>query len=222
MPNLTQEEIEKLKALALAAKDWEWNAVEGDQFGLKRDGEFYDIGTVDADQYATGDQALNETVLNFIAAFDPKTVLSILAAAVVDAAQDVDIQSDRGYINGMQEGWRLCAAGEVEKFHATIKSMSDAIRQARAEYRTPPSPAVEGVSGWISVDDRLPSSELLPNGRAPVVLVQWREGELSDNLSQIDVCNTVSLWANVYRYSHWMPLPAAPIRATPDTKEQQP
>jgi hypothetical protein len=72
-------DIDKMKALALAAKDWKWQTVQGHQFGHYEDGSFYDIGSVDADRYSMDDVEHNATVLNFIAACDPAAVLELIA-----------------------------------------------------------------------------------------------------------------------------------------------
>jgi hypothetical protein len=75
---VAQTDIDKLEALARAAKGWQWETVQGDQFGHFEDGVFYDIGTIDADQYAVGEECHNETVLNFCAAANPATVLALI------------------------------------------------------------------------------------------------------------------------------------------------
>jgi hypothetical protein len=41
------------------------------------------------------------------------------------------IAADRAYINGMQEGWRLCAAGAVEVFHSKVDALAQQIREVR-------------------------------------------------------------------------------------------
>jgi hypothetical protein len=75
-------DLDKLQSICDAAKGWQWESIQGDQFGhLNEDGCFYDIGTVDADQYSVAEDGHNETVLNFIAAFDPTTVAALIAQA---------------------------------------------------------------------------------------------------------------------------------------------
>jgi hypothetical protein len=72
-------DLDALQAAAEAAHGWKWETAQGDQFGhLNEDGSFYDIGTVDADQYAVGEESHNEAVLNFIAAFNPQTCSALL------------------------------------------------------------------------------------------------------------------------------------------------
>lgn len=72
-------------------------------------------------------------------------------------------------------------------------------------------PQVENSSdAWISVTDRLPSTELLPNGDAPVVLAAWKKGVMADNLLQVSTTNTTFLALRVSDFTHWMPVPAVP------------
>lgn len=65
---------------------------------------------------------------------------SLPDVAMPDAqALKVDIAADSAYINGLQMGWRLCAAGEVAKFHGLIESSGDMLREARRELAAQPA-----------------------------------------------------------------------------------
>lgn len=68
------------------------------------------------------------------------------------------------------------------------------------------------VPGWISVDEQLPSSDLLPNGDCPSVIGLWKEGALAANLVQQMITNTAYLRNNPQNFTHWMPLPPSPAK----------
>lgn len=81
----TQEELDKLREAAEAANGWFWETVQGDQFGhLNEDGSFYDIGTVDADQYGIEpEDEHNSVVLAYIVMVSPPKVAALLS--LIDA-----------------------------------------------------------------------------------------------------------------------------------------
>jgi hypothetical protein len=97
-------DLDALRALVDAAHGWKWETAQGDQFGhLNEDGSFYDIGTVDADQYAVGEESHNETILNFIAAFNPQTCRTL-----IDRLRKAE---------AAREGWKLVPVELTEEMH---------------------------------------------------------------------------------------------------------
>lgn len=56
---------------------------------------------------------------------------------------------------------------------------------------------------WIDINERLPSTELLPNGDTPVVLVQWKPETRASNIPNIDVSNTMYLTINASKALYW-------------------
>lgn len=68
------------------------------------------------------------------------------------------------------------------------------------------------VPGWISVDEKLPPSDLLPNGDCPSVIALWKDGALAENLVQQTVTNTAYLRKNPQNFTHWMHLPPSPAK----------
>jgi hypothetical protein len=74
---------ERLRAAAMACEGWSWPDRMRDKhgthyFGQRREGEFYEVGTIDASTY-TGEYADDIRVLKFIRAVAPKTILALLA-----------------------------------------------------------------------------------------------------------------------------------------------
>ena len=74
-------DLDRLEALCAAARAFKWDSVQDDKFGLNIDGEFYDVGTIDVEQYDMHGDLTNEAVLNFCAACDPATVSSLISLA---------------------------------------------------------------------------------------------------------------------------------------------
>jgi hypothetical protein len=86
-------DIAALKQAAEAAKGWDWETVRDDRFGHENeDGVFYEIATVDADQYAMdADSNFNETVLSYLVKVPPAKVLELIASheRLVEALSDL-------------------------------------------------------------------------------------------------------------------------------------
>lgn len=90
------------------------------------------------------------------------------------------------------QGWMACAAARS------------------AAQSTAPVSTEQAGDAWISVEDRLPKNEELPNGDWPSVLCLWKEGELDAGLVQVMVSNTAYFCKNVEKFTHWMELPSLP------------
>jgi hypothetical protein len=74
---------ERLRVAALACEGWSWPDRMRDKhgrhhFGQRREGEFYEIGTIDASTY-TSEYADDIRALKFIRAAQPETVLALFA-----------------------------------------------------------------------------------------------------------------------------------------------
>lgn len=73
---------ERLRAAAVACEGWSWPDRMRDEngthhFGKRRDGEFHEIGTIDASTY-TGEYVDDIRVLKFIRAAQPEAILRLL------------------------------------------------------------------------------------------------------------------------------------------------
>lgn len=118
-----------LRALCVAAKGWNWNAVKGDQFGrLDDDDHFSDIGTIDANQYGDSGEDLNAAVLAYIVGSPPDEVLRLLDAIAELRAKTEVLYEDRpvGYHTASAHAERATAAKSAPAKHSNNSSSSSA------------------------------------------------------------------------------------------------
>ena len=95
------DDLKELRRLAEAAKGWKINAFRSETpmvpcvFGREDDGEFYEIGTLDCENY---DQS-SEPLAQYLIAANPRAVLSLLdRLEALQTTKDVDAVILAGYV----------------------------------------------------------------------------------------------------------------------------
>lgn len=165
---------------------------------------FFAEGTEQADKDAA-----------YIVAAQPKNVISILAhnaqlaerVAVLEA--DKPKAADKQFMRGLQDLLEDESCPANERLKIASLAIDGALLKATPHPHADEAAKVE----WISVDDRLPSTEPLANGDTPSVLVHWKSSALASNLLKISTSNTQYLALNKENFTHWAYLPAPPSPA---------
>lgn len=130
--NMTNEQIQALKAAAEKATPGEW----GIQFG----DEIYAGDGVNHEQIAMLFSDNSARDAEFIAAANPAAILSLLAERADDKALiaeqvkrivQLEISCDRNYVEGMKTGWNYCDAGNSDGFNTCVEQREKDIRDAR-------------------------------------------------------------------------------------------
>lgn len=92
----TAKTWEALRAAAFACKGWAWPDRMRDEngthhFGKRRDGEFYEIGTIDASTY-TGEYVDDIRVMKFIRAAQPEAILKLVDALAASERRNLELE----------------------------------------------------------------------------------------------------------------------------------
>lgn len=188
---MNQEKIKKLKAAATDCHGWSWpdrNKVDGThQFGKRdEDGNFNEVGTIDASNY-TGDYADDIKVLKFIRAAQPTIILELIALAerALLAAAPAPIQKEPAAPVAWQpseeqfESWR--------SRHGLHHSHNEAFYDAASLYLDATPPALAGSQVQAAGDARKRVARAIWNLR--------REDEDRCDMELEDMGDQHSVWA---------------------------
>lgn len=118
---------ERLRAAAVACEGWSWPDRMRDEngthhFGKRRDGEFYEIGTIDASTY-TGEYVDDIRVLKFIRAAQPEAILRLLGEVAELRAALIATQADL-------DEWRF--TNRVDELERALVAANTALTAATA------------------------------------------------------------------------------------------
>lgn len=131
---MTNDELIQLKALAISLNGWHWPDRKRDPetgvhyFGQWKEGEFYELGTIDVSTY-TDDYADDIRLLKFFRAIQPSTILALIAK-VESLAADAERYQELRKLSMRMEGYALHLASTEDG--RTLDKFTDECVAARA------------------------------------------------------------------------------------------